>query len=118
MTSPITGEVSNSKVAAVFSLEMAARQAAEGVSAALSLGAAQVAGDHACRAASGAQDGAGKRGDLAHDRRRARQSWASLGLSWGARVFFGMRAAGIPFIVNSPVAAALGADGLRVASLG
>src|SRR6476620_9365723 len=42
MTSPITGELSNSKVAAVFPRESAARKAAEGVSAAVSLEMAQV----------------------------------------------------------------------------
>ena len=41
-TSPITGELSNSKLAAVFADEGSARAAAQFVSAALSLGQAQV----------------------------------------------------------------------------
>ena len=40
--SPITGELSNSKVAAVFPNEAVALQAGQGVAAALSLGSAQV----------------------------------------------------------------------------
>lgn len=106
MTSPITGEVSNSKVAAVFPQEMAARQAAEGVSAALSLGAAQVqvitpAEPHPGRKMEPESAGIWRTIVVAHVK------LGIVGIVVGALVFFGMRAAGIPFIVNSPVAAAL-----------
>jgi len=106
MTSPITGELSNSKVAAVFPGEIAARQAAAGVSAALTLGAAQVqvitpAEPHADRKLEPEDRGIGRTIVVAHVR------LGIVGIVAGALAFVVMRAAGIAFIVNSPVAAAL-----------
>ncbi len=106
MTSPITGELSNSKVAAVFPKEIAAREAAEGVSTALSLGAAQVqvitpAESHPGRKLEPESRGIWHTIVVAHVR------LGIVGIVAGALAFVAMRAAGIAFIVNSPVAAAL-----------
>lgn len=106
MTSPITGELSNSKVAAVFPKESAARQAAAGVSAALTLGAAQVqvitpVEPHAGRKLEPESRGIGRTIVVAHVR------LGIAGIVAGALAFVALRAADIAFIVNSPVAAAL-----------
>ena len=106
MTSPITGELSNSKVAAVFPRESEARKAAEGVSAALSLEMAQVqvitpAEPHPGRKLEPESRGIWRTIVVAHIR------LGIIGLIVGLIAFLALRAAGIPFIVNSPVAAAL-----------
>jgi len=106
MTSPITGELSNRKVAAVFPREAAARKAAEGVSAALSLEMAQVqvitpAEPHPGRKLEPESRGIWRTIVVAHIR------LGIIGLIVGLIAFLALRAAGIPFIVNSPVAAAL-----------
>ncbi len=106
MTTPITGELSDSKVAAVFPEEIAARQAAAGVSAALSLGEAQVqvitpAEPHPGRKLEPESRGIWRTIVVAHVR------LGMVGIVVGALAFVAMRAAGIAFIVNSPVAAAL-----------
>lgn len=105
-TSPISGEWSTRKVAAVFPFEAAARDAAQGVAATLSLGAAQVQVVTPGRSSPG--------------RTRApasRRVWPALGVAqvWlgigGAVV--GLLASGmlyasdIPFIADAPVTAAL-----------
>lgn len=105
-TSPITGELSNSKVAAVFPFEAVARDAAQGVAATLSLGAAQVQVITPGRSLPG--------------RTRApasRRVWRALGVAqvWlgvsgavvGLLAFGTLYASDIPFIADAPVAAAL-----------
>jgi len=105
-TSPITGELSNSKVAAVFPLEAAARQAAQGVAAALELGAAQVqviapTERHPGRKLEPESSGIFRTIVVAHVR------LGIVGAVVGLLVFARLHAKGLPFIVNSPVAAAL-----------
>ena len=106
MTTPITGEVSNSKVAAVFPREAAARQAAEGVAAALSLGSAQVqvitpTEPHPGHKLEPESRGIWQTIVVAHIK------LGIVGAVLGLLTFAGLYAAGIPFIVNSPVASAL-----------
>ena len=105
-TSPITGELSNSKVAAVFANESAARQAAQGVAAALSLGAAQVqvitpAEAHPGRKLEPESRGIWRTIVVAHVK------LGMAGIVVGLLAFAALYARGVPFIVNSPVAAAL-----------
>ena len=105
-TSAITGELSNSKVAAVFRDPASARQAADAVTTALALDASQVqviAPDEpqAARKLEPESRGIWRTIVIAH---------AKLGIA-GAAVglvaFAAMYAMGVLFIVNSPVAAAL-----------
>ncbi|MFC5578249.1 hypothetical protein ACFPOA_09540 [Lysobacter niabensis] len=105
-TNPITGELSNSKVAAVFAHESAARQAAQGVAAALSLGVAKVqviapAEPHPGRKLEPESRGIWRTIVVAHVR------LGIAGAVAGLLVYAALRAVGVPFIVNSPVAAAL-----------
>lgn len=105
-TSPITGELSNSKVAAVFAGQDAARRAAAGVAEALSLGSAQVQVIAPGEVRPGRKLEPESRGIwrtivVAHVR------LGIAGAVVGLLVFAALYAAGLPFIVNSPVAAAL-----------
>lgn len=105
-TSPITGELSNSKVVAVFANESAARSAAQAVAAALSLGSAQVqlitpAEPHPGRKLEPESRGVWRTIVVAHVR------LGIVGAVVGLLAFAALYAAGLPFIVNSPVAAAL-----------
>ncbi|WP_457097632.1 hypothetical protein [Lysobacter sp. P5_B9] len=105
-TSPITGELSNSKVAGVFPLESAARDAAQAVSAALSLGSSQVqvitpAEPHPGRKLEPESRGIWHTIVVAHVR------LGIAGAVVGLLVFAALYAAGLPFIVNSPIAAGL-----------
>jgi VIT1/CCC1 family predicted Fe2+/Mn2+ transporter len=105
-TSPITGELSNSKVAAVFSNEPAARAAAQAVATTLSLGSAQVqvitpADPHPGRKLEPESRGIWRTIVVAHVR------LGIVGVVVGLLTFAALYAAGLPFIVNSPVAAAL-----------
>jgi hypothetical protein len=104
--SPITGELSNSKVAAVFPNEVVALQAGQEVAAALSLGSAQVqvigpAEHHPGRILEPESRGIFRTIVLAHVR------LGIAGAVIGLLAFAGLYAARLPFIVNSPVAAAL-----------
>jgi hypothetical protein len=104
--SPITGELSNSKVAAVFPNEVVALQAGQEVAAVLSLGSAQVqvigpAEHHPGRILEPESRGIFRTIVLAHVR------LGIAGAVIGLLAFAGLYAAGLPFIVNSPVAAAL-----------
>lgn len=105
-TSPITGELSNSKVAAVFPNESAARNAALGVATALSLGSAQVqvitpAEPHPGRKLEPESRGIWQTIVVAHIR------LGIAGAVAGVLIFAVLYAMDIPFIVNSAVAAAL-----------
>jgi hypothetical protein len=105
-TSPITGELSNSKVAAVFAQESAARQAANAVASALSLGAAQVqvitpSEPHPGRKLEPESRGIWRTIGIAHVK------LAIVGAVVGVIAFFVLRGMGVPFIVNSPIAAGL-----------
>lgn len=105
-TSPIIGELSNSKVAAVFAQPGAARDAAQGVAAALSLEAAQVqlitpAEPHPGRKLEPESAGIWRTIVIAHVK------FGIVGAVAGVLLFGALHAAGLPFIVNSPVAAAL-----------
>lgn len=105
-TSSITGELSNTKVAAVFPHESAARQAAQRVSAALSLGAAQVqvitpGESHPGRKLEPENRGIWRTIVVAH---------IKLGIAGaivGLLVFWALYESGVRFIVNSPVLAGL-----------
>jgi hypothetical protein len=104
--SPITGELSNSKVAAVFPNEVVALQAGQEVAAVLSLGSAQVqvigpAEHHPGRILEPESRGIFRTIVLAHVR------LGIAGAVIGLLAFAGLYAARLPFIVNSPVAAAL-----------
>jgi hypothetical protein len=104
--SPITGELSNSKVAAVFPNEVVALQAGQEVAAALSLGSAQVqvigpAEHHPGRILEPESRGIFRTIVIAHVR------LGIAGAVIGLLAFAGLYAARLPFIVNSPVAAAL-----------
>ncbi len=105
-TSAITGELSDSKVAAVFPDQAAARRAAEAVIESLSLKSAQV------QVIAPGEPGAGRKLEpeshgiwrtimIAHAR------LGIVGAVLGLVVFAAMYAIGIGFIVSSPVAAAL-----------
>ena len=104
--SPITGELSNSKVAAVFPNEVVALQAGKDVAAALALGTAQVqvigpTEHHPGRKLEPESRGIFRTIVLAHVR------LGIAGAVIGLLAFAGLYAARLPFIVNSPVAAAL-----------
>jgi len=105
-TSPIIGELSNSKVAAVFANEADARAAAQAVASALSLGSAQVqvitpAEPHPGRKLEPESRGIWRTIVVAHVR------LGIVGVVVGLLAFAALYAAGLPLIVNSPVAAAL-----------
>lgn len=105
-TSPITGELSNSKVAAVFPRESIARRAAEAVTAALTLEPAQVqvitpSERHPGRKLEPESRGIWRTIVVAHVR------LGIAGAVVGVLAFAVLYAIGLPFIVNSPVAAAL-----------
>lgn len=105
-TSVITGELSNSKIAAVFPRESTARQAALGVAQALSLTQAQVqvitpAEPHPGRKLEPESKGIWRTIVVAHVR------LGIAGAVGGLLVFAALYASGLAFIVNSPVAAAL-----------
>lgn len=105
-TSPITGELSNSKVAAVFPRAGQAREAARAVAAALQLGEAQVqviapADPQAARKLQPEARGIWRTIVVAHAR------LGIVGLVAGGVAFALLHASGVPFIVNSPVASAL-----------
>lgn len=105
-TSPITGELSNSKVAAVFPQEFLARRAAEGVAEALSLGSAQVqvitpAEPHPGRKLEPEIRGIWRTIVVAHIR------LGLVGTVLGLLVFIALHASGVRFIVNSPMLSAL-----------
>lgn len=102
----ITGEVSNSKVAAVFPQEFSARQAAKGVAEALALTPAQVqvitpGEPHPGRKLEPESRGIWRTIVVAHVR------LGILGAVAGVLVFAGLYAGGLAFVVNSPVASAL-----------
>ena len=105
-TSPITGELSNSKIAAVFPRAAHAHEAARAVAVALSLGAAQV------QVITPAEPHSGRKLEP-----ESRGIWRTIisahlklgiaGAAMGVLVFAALHAYGLPFIVNSPVAAGL-----------
>lgn len=104
--SPISGELSNSKLAAVFPHEGSARAAAQVVSAALSLGSAQVqvitpVESHPGRKLEPESRGIWRTIVVAHVR------LGIAGAVAGVLLFAVLYAMGLPFIVNSPVAAGL-----------
>ncbi|QSX77897.1 GlsB/YeaQ/YmgE family stress response membrane protein [Agrilutibacter solisilvae] len=104
--SPITGEFSNHKVAAVFPSTRVAQQAADGVSSALSLEAAQVqlvtpAEPHPGHKLEPESRGIWRTIVVAHVR------LGIVGAVLGALVFWGLYAMGVPFVVQSWVAALL-----------
>lgn len=105
-TSPITGELSNSKLAAVFPRESAARAAAQALSATLSLGPAQVqvitpAERHPGQKLEPESGGIWRTIVIAHVR------LGIVGAIAGVLLFAALYAMGLPFIVNSPMAAGL-----------
>jgi hypothetical protein len=105
-TSPITGELSNSKVAAVFPAQAVARRAAAGVAEALSLGSAQVqvivpGEEHPGRKLEPEVRGIWRTIVIAHVR------LGIVGAVVGVLAFAALYALGLPFIVRSPVAAVL-----------
>lgn len=104
--SAVTGEVSNSKVAAVFPREAAARAAAQAVAAALDLDAAQVqvitpSEPHPGRKLEPESRGIWRTIVVAHVR------LGIVGAVVGVVAFAVLYAIGLPFITASPVAAAL-----------
>ena len=104
--SPITGEVSNHKIAASFSSATAAQQAADGVAAALSLGAAQVQlvgpGEaHLGRKLEPESGGIWRTIVVAHVR------LGIVGAVLGVVAFGVLYGLGLPFIVNNALAALL-----------
>lgn len=106
MTTPITGEVSNSKVAAVFPREEDARKAAREVGAALSLGDAQVQLITPREPHPGHKLEPESRG-IWHTIVVAHVKLGIAGALAGLLVFAVMLFAGVPFVANSPVASAL-----------
>ena len=105
-TSPITGELSNSKVAAVFADPATARQAAETVTQSLSLTAAQVqvitpGETHPGRKLEPESQGIWRTIIVAHAKLGA------LGAVAGLVVFAVLYALDLALIVSSPIAAAL-----------
>lgn len=105
-SSPITGELSNTKVAAVFDHEPAARQVAADLAAALGLGSAQVqlitpAEQHPGRKLEPESRGIWRTIVVAHVR------LGIAGAIAGLLLFAALYAGGVPFIQRSPVAAAL-----------
>ena len=106
-TSPITGELSNSKVAAVFPDEASARRAAQAVASALSLAAAQV---QVVTPGTGSLPGRKLEPESRGIWRtivRAHLWFGIAGIVGGLLLFAVLHAMGIRFIVSSPVAAAL-----------
>ena len=106
-TSPITGELSNSKVAAVFPDEASARRAAQAVASALSLAAAQV---QVVTPGTGSLPGRKLEPESRGIWRtivRAHLWFGIAGVVGGLLLFAVLHAMGIRFIVSSPVAAAL-----------
>lgn len=104
--SPITGEVSNHKVAASFSSATTAQQAANDVASALSLGEAQVQvvgpGDpHPGRKLEPESRGIWQTIVVAHVR------LGIIGAVVGVLAFAVLYAIGLPFVVNSAIAAFL-----------
>lgn len=104
--SAVTGELSNSKVAAVFPREAAARAAAQAVAAALDLDAAQVqvitpSEPHPGRKLEPESRGIWRTIVVAHVR------LGIVGAVVGVVAFAVLYAIGLPFITASPVAAAL-----------
>ena len=104
--SAVTGELSNSKVAAVFPREAAARAAAQAVAAALDLDAAQVqvitpSEPHPGRKLEPESRGIWRTIVVAHVR------LGIVGAVVGVVAFAVLHAIGLPFITASPVAAAL-----------
>ena len=102
----LTGEFSNSKLAAVFASESEARQAAAAVAATLSLGAAQVqvitpGEPHPGRKLEPEARGIGRTIVVAHIR------LGLLGTVAGGLAFAVLMAMDVPFITSSPLAAAL-----------
>ena len=105
-TTPITAELSNSKVAAVFAAESAAREAAQAVSAQLSLGAAQVqvitpSEPHPGRKLEPESRGIWRTIVVAHVR------LGIAGAVLGVLVFAALYALGLHPVVSSPLAAGL-----------
>lgn len=105
-TSPVTGELSNSKLAAVFPHEGAARAAAQALSATLSLGPTQVqvitpTEQHPGRKLEPESSGIWRTIVIAHVR------LGIVGAVAGVLLFAVLYAMGFAFIVNSPVAAGL-----------
>ena len=105
-TTPITAELSNSKVAAVFATESAAREAAQAVSAQLSLGAAQVqvimpSEPHPGRKLEPESRGIWRTIVVAHIR------LGIAGAVLGVLVFAALYALGLHPVVSSPLAAGL-----------
>jgi hypothetical protein len=105
-SSLLTGEFSNSKLAAVFASESEARQAAAAVAATLSLGAAQVQVITPTEPHSGRKLEPEPRG-IWRTIVRAHAKLGLVGAVAGVMTFAALIAADGPFIVNSPVAAAL-----------
>ena len=105
-TSPITGELSNSKVAAVFASESAARQAAGAVAKVLALGPAQVqvvtpAEPHPGRKLEPEERGIWNTIVVAHVR------LGIVGAIVGLLAFLAMYFAGLPFVTLNALAAGL-----------
>ena len=105
-TSPITGELSNSKVAAVFPSEAAARHAASAVAGALDLGPAQVqvvtpGEPHPGRKLEPESRGIWRTIVVAHVR------LGIVGGIIGLLVFVALYLAGIPFVTRNALAAGL-----------
>jgi len=105
-TSPITGELSNSKVAAVFLDEGAARPAAQNMAAALALGAAQVQVITPTEPHPGRKLEPESRG-IWHTIVIAHVKLGIAGAIVGLLVFALLYELGIAFVVNSALAAAL-----------
>jgi hypothetical protein len=102
----LTGELSNSKAAAVFPTASQARRAAQAVTAALSLGAEQVQVITPTEPHSGRKLEPEPRG-IWRTIVRAHAKLGLVGAVAGLVAFAALMAADVPFIVNSPVAAAL-----------
>ena len=105
-TSPITGELSNSKVAAVFASESAARQAAGAVAKVLALGPAQVqvvtpVEPHPGRKLEPEERGIWNTIVVAHVR------LGIVGAIAGLLAFLAMYFAGLPFVTLNALAAGL-----------
>jgi hypothetical protein len=103
---PITGEVSNSKLAAVFPKERIARDAARAVSVALKLGPEQVQVVTPAEPEPVRKLEPENRGIL-HTIVIAHVRLGIAGAVAGLLLFAVLYAMGVPFIVSSPVAAAL-----------
>jgi hypothetical protein len=104
--SPITGEVSNSKLAAVFAHERDALAAVQALSAALSLGPEQVKLITPAEPHPGRKLEPESRG-IWHTIVKAHVRLGIVGAIAGLLAFAGLYLIGVPFIVSSPVAAVL-----------